>query len=444
VKQGMNSGPGKQLWLPLRVEGELGMCDLTLENPTDQQEMMERIIAPGNLRAAYRRVKSNKGAPGIDGMRVEELAGHLRQHWPMIREQLLCGTYRPAPVRRHEIEKTGGGIRILGIPTVLDRLIQQAILQVLQPEWDPTFSESSFGFRPKRSAHQAVERAQSYYRAGCHWVVDLDLEKFFDRVNHDKLMVLVCERVRDWRVRRLIRCYLKAGMMSGELCMPREEGTPQGGPLSPLLANLLLDRLDKELEQRKLRFARFADDCNIYVGSRRAGERVMASITRFLGRRLKLKVNEAKSAVAKPRERSFLGFSLGKGGRVLLSKKAEKTLQGTHRGTHEPNARTQSAVHHPRSAPLHARLESILRFCTGSEPSERVELLDHAAAPLLPLETVGQSGVSRTEETRRDTRFGMEHLQISTRPLAYQHEPSALLRVAHALFCGTGTSAIAC
>ena len=303
------------------------MCDLSLENPTDQQDMMERIIAPENLRAAYRRVKSNKGAPGIDGMRVEELAGHLRQHWPMIREQLHSGTYRPAPVRRHEIEKTGGGIRILGIPTVLDRLIQQAILQVLQPEWDSTFSESSFGFRPERSAHQAVERAQSYYRAGCHWVVDLDLEKFFDRVNHDKLMVLVSERVRDWRVRRLIRRYLKAGMMSGELCMPREEGTPQGGPLSPLLANLLLDRLDKELEQRKLRFARFADDCNIYVGSRRAGERVMASITRFLGRRLKLKVNEAKSAVAKPRERSFLGFSLGKGGRVLLSKKAEKRFK---------------------------------------------------------------------------------------------------------------------
>lgn len=323
----MNSQPDRQLWLPLVVKGELGVCDLSAENPTEAWGLMERIVAPGNLRAAYGRVTSNKGAPGIDGMSVGSLAAHLRAEWPAIRERLLTGTYRPAAVRRHELPKPGGGVRVLGIPTVLDRMIQQAALQVLQPEWDPTFSEGSFGFRPGRSAHQAVARAREHYLAGSHWVVDLDLEKFFDRVNHDKLMALVEARVPDWRVRRLIRRYLAAGMACGEVYLPRSEGTPQGGPLSPLLANLLLDELDRELEARGHRFVRYADDCNIYVGSRRAGLRVMNSISRFLTGQLKLKVNEAKSAVAKPYERSFLGFSIVRGGKTSVSAKARERLK---------------------------------------------------------------------------------------------------------------------
>ena len=323
----MNSQPDRQLWLPLVVKGELGMCDLSAENPTEEWGIMERIVAPENLRAAYSRVKSNKGAPGIDGMTVESLAAHLRAEWPAIRERLLARTYRPASVRRHELPKPGGGIRVLGIPTVLDRMIQQAVLQVLQPKWDPTFSEGSFGFRPGRSAQQAVARAREHYLAGCHWVVDLDLEKFFDRVNHDKLMALVEARVPDWRVRRLIRRYLAAGMVCGDVYVPRSEGTPQGGPLSPLLANLLLDELDRELEVRGHRFVRYADDCNIYVGSRRAGVRVMSSISGFLTDRLKLKVNEAKSAVGKPYERAFLGFSIVRGGKIAVSAKARDRLK---------------------------------------------------------------------------------------------------------------------
>jgi RNA-directed DNA polymerase len=323
----MNSKPVRQLWLPLLVEGELGLSDLSEENPTERQGLMEQIVAPENLRAAYGRVVQNKGAPGVDGMTVDELALHLRAQWPAIRQQLLAGTYRPAAVRRKELPKPGGGIRVLGIPTVQDRFIQQATLQVLQAAWDPTFSEESFGFRPGRSAHQAVARAQEHYRQGCRRVVDLDLEKFFDRVNHEKLMALVAERVSDKRGRRLIREYLKAGMASGDVYLPRDEGTPQGGPLSPLLANLLLDRLDKELEKRGHRFVRYADDCNIYVGSQRAGIRVKASVTRYLSQKLKLKVNEAKSAVARPRDRSFLGFSIGRSGAIQISAKTIHRLK---------------------------------------------------------------------------------------------------------------------
>jgi len=260
-------------------------------------------------------------------MTVNELATHLRAQWPAIREQLLAGEYQPAPVWRHELLKPGGGIRVLGIPTVLDRFIQQALLQVLQPQWDPTFSAASYGFRPGRSAHQAVRRAGDYCRSGYRWVVDVDLEKFFDRVNHDKLMALVRERVGDWRVRRLIRRYLTAEMTDGGEYTARAEGTPQGGPLSPLLANLLLDQLDKELERRDHRFVRYADDCNVYVGSRRAGHRVLVSLRRYLREKLKLQVNEQKSAVARPRERSFLGFSIGRGGRIQISQKAEKRFK---------------------------------------------------------------------------------------------------------------------
>jgi len=279
------------------------------ESPAISERMMEEVCERENCKQALARVKANKGSPGVDGMTVHKLAGHLRQHWPAIREQLLSGTYKPQPVKRVEIPKPDGGVRKLGIPTVLDRFIQQAVMQVLQRRWDRTFSEHSYGFRPKRSAHQAVQAAQQYIAEGYRWVVDLDLEKFLDRVNHDKLMAKIAERISDQEMRKLIRTFLRAGVMEDGLISPTGEGTPQGGPLSPLLSNIVLDELDQELERRGLRFARYADDSNIYVRSRRAGERVMASITAFITCKLKLRVNQQKSAVARPWQRKFLGFS---------------------------------------------------------------------------------------------------------------------------------------
>src|SRR6266404_1395731 len=270
---------------------------------------MEAIVERDNLRRALAHVKRNKGAAGIDGMSLDALAPHLKEHWPAIRAQLLEGTYQPQPVRRVEIPKASGGTRPLGIPTVLDRFIQQAVMQVLQADWERTFSEASFGFRPGRSAHQAVQRAQESIASGHDYVVDIDLEKFFDRVDHDILMGLIAKRVADKRLLKLIRGFLTAGVLEGGLVSATEEGVPQGGPLSPLLSNLMLDVLDKELEKRGHHFVRYADDCNIYVRSQRAGERVMAGIEKFLAKRLKLKVNKAKSAVAKPSVRKFLGFS---------------------------------------------------------------------------------------------------------------------------------------
>jgi RNA-directed DNA polymerase len=290
-------------------EPEACTAKACLERPAVAGPSMEDVVERENLKTALAQVKRNKGASGIDGMSVADLSAYLKEHWPAIRAQLLDDTYKPQPVRRVEIPKASGGVRLLGIPTVLDRLIQQAVMQVLQAEWDPTFSETSFGFRPKRSAHQAVERAQAYIASGYTVVVDIDLEKFFDRVNHDILMGLIAKRVADKRILKLIRGFLTAGAMEGGLVSPTEEGTPQGGPLSPLLSNLMLDVLDKELEKRGHRFVRYADDCNIYVRSQRAGERVMTGIERFLAKRLRLKVNKAKSAVAKPSVRKFLGFS---------------------------------------------------------------------------------------------------------------------------------------
>jgi RNA-directed DNA polymerase len=290
-------------------ETEACTARTSLERPAVVGLSMEAVVERENLKRALAQVKRNKGAAGTDGMNVDDLPAYLKEHWPTIRAQLLEGTYKPQPVRRVEIPKASGGTRPLGIPTVLDRFIQQAVMQVLQADWDGTFSETSFGFRPGRSAHQAVAQAQTYIASGHAFVVDIDLEKFFDRVNHDTLMGLIAKRVADKRILKLIRGFLTAGVLEGGLVSPTEEGTPQGGPLSPLLSNLMLDVLDKELEKRGHRFVRYADDCNIYVRSQRAGERVMASIEQFLAKRLKLRVNKAKSAVARPGVRKFLGFS---------------------------------------------------------------------------------------------------------------------------------------
>jgi RNA-directed DNA polymerase len=280
------------------------------ESLAGTERLMEEVCELENCKQALQRVKANKGSPGIDGMTVDQLSEYLKQHGLEIGEQLRNGTYQPQPVRRVEIPKPdGNGMRKLGIPCVLDRFIQQAVLQVLQKRWDPTFSEHSHGFRPGRSAKQAVHQAQQYIAEGYRWVVDLDLEKFFDRVNHDRLLAAVAERVADKRMLKLIRAFLKAGVMEEGLVSAVDEGTPQGGPLSPLLSNLVLDELDQELKRRGHRFVRYADDCNIYVGSERAGQRVMESVTHFITHRLKLQVNQAKSAVAQPRQRKFLGFS---------------------------------------------------------------------------------------------------------------------------------------
>ncbi len=275
------------------------------------RSLIEEVLRRENLIEAHKRVVRNGGAPGIDGMTVDELMPFCRKHWARIREELRSGRYFPQPVRRVEIPKPDGkGTRTLGIPTVLDRLIQQALHQVLNRTFNPTFSDGSFGFRPGRGTHDAVLRARGHMAAGHRWVVDLDLEKFFDRVNHDVLMARVARRVKDKKVLLLIRRFLQAGVMEGGLLSPTEEGTPQGGPLSPLLSNILLDDLDKELERRGHRFVRYADDCNVYVKSKAAGERVMASLERFLTKRLRLTINRVKSAVARPWNRKFLGYSV--------------------------------------------------------------------------------------------------------------------------------------
>jgi RNA-directed DNA polymerase len=322
----LNSGTGARGEAPKAAarETEARAAKAGIERLAAAGPSMEAVVERENLKEALARVRSNKGAAGIDAMSVDDLPAYLKEHWPTIRTQLLEGTYKPQPVRRVEIPKALGGMRPLGIPTALDRFIQQAVMQVLQAAWDPTFSEMSFGFRPKRSAHQAVQRAQTYIASGYTFVVDFDLEKFFDRVNHDILMGLVAKRVADKRILKLVRAFLTAGVMEGGLVSTTEEGTPQGGPLSPLLSNLMLDVLDQELEKRGHRFVRYADDCNIYVRSRRAGERVMANIERFLAKRLKLTVNKAKSAVAKPSVRKFLGFSFtgGKGPRRRIAPQA--------------------------------------------------------------------------------------------------------------------------
>jgi len=336
---------------------ELPAAKRISESPTQTDSLMEEVCQRDNLWKALKRVQANKGSPGVDGITVKQLPGYLKRHWPKIREQLLSGTYRPQPVKRVEIPKPDGGVRKLGIPTALDRFIQQAVLQVLSKRWDRTFSEHSYGFRPGRSAHQAVAQAQAYIAEGYRYTVDIDLEKFFDRVNHDMLMGRVANRVSDKRLLRLIRAFLCAGVMENGLVGPTEEGTPQGGPLSPLLSNLMLDDLDRELTRRGLRFVRYADDCNIYVRSRRAGERVMASISRFITGKLKLKVNQEKSAVARPWQRKFLGFSFT-AAREPKRRIAPKTLSRFKKRVRELTKRN-------RGVSLERMVEQLSRYLIG-------------------------------------------------------------------------------
>ncbi len=324
----------EQLELPLWGRGEAPRAERSgqaLPATTGNERpaagsLMERVLRRPNLMRALKRVRKNGGSPGTDGMTVEELPEWLKENWPDVREQLLAGTYQPTPIRRAVIPKRGGGERELGIPTVLDRLIQQALLQVLQPRFDPTFSEHSHGFRPKRGAHGAIGEARRYVQGGKKWVVDVDLEKFFDRVNHDVLMGRLAKRIEEPRVLGLIRRYLNAGVMANGVVMERHEGTPQGGPLSPLLANVLLDEVDKELERRGHAFVRYADDLRVFVGSKKAGERVMRSLVRLFGK-LRLRVNEDKSAVDRAWNRPFLGFAFWVGrGRKVQVKVAREAL----------------------------------------------------------------------------------------------------------------------
>jgi len=323
-----NIRPAKQLWLPLHVKGELFASKAESVFPVGNMQLMEEVVERGNLTTALHNVIRNEGSPGVDGMTVEELTPYLKREWPKIRGQLLSGEYIPEPVKRVEILKSGGGIRQLGVPTVLDRFIQQALLQVLQREWDVTFSEFSYGFRPGRSAHQAVRKAQEYLKQGYTWVVDMDLEKFFDRVNHDKLMGEVRKRVADERVNKLILSFLRSGVKHRDKESETVEGTPQGGPLSPILSNLILDLLDRELERRGHRFVRYADDSNIYVRSERSGRRVLKSVSCFLRDHLKLKVNKAKSAVGRPWERQFLGFTFSSRQKPPHQRQGDQTVQG--------------------------------------------------------------------------------------------------------------------
>jgi len=340
------------------VEGtELFAAKHDTESPASTEHLMEEVCQRENLKDALKRVRQNKGSPGVDGMTVDQLPDHLTTHWPRLRAQLLGGTYRPQPVKRVEIPKPGGGMRKLGIPTCLDRFVQQAVLQVLQKRWDRTFSEHSYGFRPGRSAHQAIAQAQRYVADGYRWVVDIDLEKFFDRVNHDKLMGRVAQRAFDKRLLTLIRAFLNAGVMEGGLVSPTHEGAPQGGPLSPFLSNLVLDDLDTELERRDHRFVRYADDCNIYVCSERAGHRVMASVSTFLTEKLKLKVNRDKSAVGRPWERKFLGFRFTNGRKPKRSI-APPACQRFKKRVREITRRT-------RGVSLERMIEELSRYLRG-------------------------------------------------------------------------------
>ena len=352
----MTDGRGET---PMAVDkgSEVPMAKRAPEGPALTVLLMEQICQRENLSKALQRVRQNKGGPGIDGMTINKLAGYLKKRWPQIREQLLAGVYSPKPVRRVEIPKSDGGVRNLGIPTVLDRFIQQAIMQVLQEYWDKTFSDHSYGFRPGRSAHQAISRGQQQVDQGYRWIVDIDLEKFFDRVNHDKLMGNLAKRIHDKRLLKIIRAFLNAGVMADGLVSATTEGTPQGGPLSPLLSNIVLDELDRELERRGHRFVRYADDCNIYVRSELAGQRVMASISKFITRKLKLKVNQSKSKIDRPWRCKFLGF------RIIAGKQSKRSIAPS--SLRRFKQRVRKLTCYRRGVTIEQMIEKLNRYLIG-------------------------------------------------------------------------------
>lgn len=402
-----------QAELPLGARGEAPHDQRSGEAPTatrgnggsGNDRLTEWVIERGNAKAALKRVRQNKGSPGVDGMTVDELPKYLVENWETIRAQLLAGTYQPKPVREVEIPKSGGGMRKLGIPTVLDRFIQQSILQVLQPMFDPTFSQHSHGFRPGRSAHDAVCEAQQYIQSGCHVVVDVDLEKFFDRVNHDVLMGRLAKSIGDKRMLGLIRRYMEAGIMADGVVMERHEGTPQGGPLSPLLANVLLDDVDKELERRGLSFVRYADDLNVYVRSKRAGEDAM-QLLRKLYADLRLRINEAKSAVARPQDRKFLGYSFwdAKGGEVKR-RVAPQSLEAMKARVRQITGRTRGRSPDMMAAELRSylpRWKEYFRLVQTPPNFHGLDGWDSTPAPNGPTQTVeaGTNGLSRTTRSR--------------------------------------------
>lgn len=337
---------------------EMTIASYLTDPSTGGSKLMEIICEPENIRRAQKRVRSNKGAPGVDGMTVGQLASYVRRHWPQIKEELLQGTYKPFPVRRKEIPKPQGGIRLLGIPTALDRLIQQAIGQVLQQIWEPVFSDSSYGFRPGRCQHDAIHRAKGYVEEGYRHVVDMDLSKFFDRVNHDRLLSRLATRVHDKRLLKLIRAFLTAGVMIGGLTEPSEEGTPQGGPLSPLLSNIVLDELDHELEQRGLRFIRYADDFIIFIRTKRAAQRVMASVSHFISRKLKLKVNEEKSSITHPWWMCYLGLS-------FTSKRGNTQIRIHSKSIRRMKERIREITHRKSGQSIHRIIFNLNQYLRG-------------------------------------------------------------------------------
>ena len=351
----MDIKPAEQLWLDFKSKSEISDTEPSSIASVSYNQQMDLVLERDNLKAALRKVIRNGGSPGVDGMKVTALTEYLKREWPKLRRQLETGDYIPQPVKRVSIPKPGGGLRHLGIPTALDRFIQQAVLQVLQKRWDDSFSESSYGFRPNRNAHQAIKQSQRYIKQGYRWVVDMDLEKFFDRMNHDKLMNEVRRKISDRRIETLIRRYLKAGIQIHDKLIELSMGTPQGGPLSPFLANLLLDQLDKELEKRGHRFVRYADDCNIYVRSRRAGNRVLKSISRYLSDHLKLQVNQSKSAVGRPWERKFLGFSFSRRLNIILSTQAVKRFK----------QRIREITYRTRGRRMEHIISELRRYMTG-------------------------------------------------------------------------------
>jgi RNA-directed DNA polymerase len=431
----------KQRELTLETGDETLAGSSVEDAPVADDRLMEKVLDRENLFRALHRVKRNKGSAGIDGMTIDDLPTFLHHHWPKVKAELINGTDQPHAVKRVEIPKPGGGVRKLGIPTVLDRLIQQAMLQVLQSEWDRSFSHFSFGFRPNRSAHHAVACSQQYINEGYRWVVDMDLEKFFDQVNHDQLMSRVKRRISDPRVLKLIDRYLKSGAIVANEWQPSAEGTPQGGPLSPLLANLLLDDLDKELEQRGHKFVRYADDCNIYVKSERAGLRVLDNISRYLSRHLKLTVNAQKSAVARPWNRRFLGFTFTRSGKAKRLKVSEKAIQRFKQKVRELSSRTRGKTLYQIIADLRKYLlgwKAYFGFAEVKSPIKDLEKWLRRRLRSYLWKQWGRSGYRQLRRRGVSVRLAWNTSKSAHGPWRLSQSPALVIALPRKYFVGLG------